>query len=128
MTAEFTDFPNAEAVISILMPAVQKCYALWRPRESGLDESIFLIRFASIMDVAAEVYEQVQQGGNEVDLSFLAEMDVPHVEEIVSLFVLAFEQCRAVWSVVDYDYTTFVNKVMNFMQRIGLKLYQSGQA
>jgi len=128
VTAEFTDFPNAEAVIPILMPAVQKCYALWRPLESGLDESTFLICFASIMDVAAEVYEQVQQGGNEVDLSFLAEMDVPHVEEMVSLFVLAFEQCRAVWFVVDYDYTTFVNKVMNFMQRIGLKLYQSGQA
>jgi len=128
VTVEFADFPNAEAIIPILMPAVQKCYALWKPWESGLDESIFLIRFASIMDAVAEVYEQGRQGGNEVDLSFLAEMDVPYVEEIVSLFVLAFEQCRAIWSVNDYDYTTFVNKVMNYMQRIGLKLYQSGQA
>ena len=33
-----------------------------------------------------------------------------------------------VGSFVDYDYATFVNKVMNFMQRIGLKLYQSGGA
>ena len=118
---EKSTFPDADYVLDMLIPPLQKCFHLWDPLNAGADERAFLTHLADSIDSASRVYSD-----HKSKRDFLAQIDVPYVEPAVPILVAAFEKCRLVWTEADYDHAAFVSMVSRYMSIIGFRMYRNG--
>ena len=118
---EKSAFPDADYVLDMLIPPLQKCYRLWAPWNTGTDEHTFMARLTDSIDSASQVYLD-RQRGRKAELVFIA----PHIEAVIPIFVPAFEKCRLVWTEADYDRAAFVGMVSRYMGIIAFKMYRNG--
>ena len=114
-------FPDADYVLDMLIPPLQKCFHLWDSLNADADESTFLTRLADSIDSASQVYSDYKS-----KLDFLAKTDGPYVEPAIPILVDAFEKCRLVWTEADYDQAAFVSMVSHYMNIIGFRMYRNG--
>ena len=122
---EKSAFPDADYVLDILIPPLQKCYRLWDSLNTGTDERTFMTRLTNSIDSASQVYSD-RQRGSEAELVFLAAADVPHIDAVIPILATAFEKCRLVWMEADYDRAAFVGMVSRYMSIIAFKMYRNG--
>ena len=118
---EKASFPDADYVLDMLIPPLQKCFHLWDPLNADADERAFLTRLADSIDSASRVYSD-----HKSKRDFLAQIDVPYVESAVPILVDAFEKCRLVWTEADYDHAAFVSMVSRYMSIIAFRMYRNG--
>lgn len=122
---EKSAFPDADYVLDMLIPPLQKCFHLWDLLNAGADERAFLTHLAGSIDSASRVYSD-QQRKSESKPGLLAQIDVPYVEPAVSILTVAFRKCRLVWTEADYDHAAFVSMVSRYMSIIGFRMYRNG--
>lgn len=122
---ELSQFPNSASVAASIIPIVQECYMLWKPVDNGVGEQDFTIHIVRAMSSAGQMYINKKRQLT-VDFNVLDEMDIPHIQEAVSLLITAFEKCSSIWESQDYDDMTLVEKTMNFIHMVAIKMYQSG--
>lgn len=114
-------FPDADYVLDMLIPPLQKCFHLWDPLNADADERAFLTRLADSIDSASRVYSD-----HKSKRDFLAQIDVPYVESAIPILADAFKKCRLVWAEADYDHAAFVSMVSRYMSIIAFRMYRNG--
>ncbi len=125
-STELTRFPDAAAALSVFIPAVQTCYTIWNPLETGMDEQTFERHLLRCSSSAVHIY-RTQQPQDDVLRNALEEMDIPQVIEIVATLTAAFEKCRSIWKKDDFDDKEVTDMGLNLIHLIGLKMYRQGQ-
>ena len=118
---EKSAFPDADYVLDMLIPPLQKCFHLWDSLNADADERAFLTRLAGSIDSASQVYSDYKSKRD-----FLAKIDGLYVEPAIPILVDAFEKCHLVWTEADYDHATFVSMVSRYMSIIAFRMYRNG--
>ena len=118
-------FPNADAFLAILIPAVAECYKRWDPVNVRMSWQTFYTYFSRNMDFAPKVY-QTQRQGHEFDFSILDETAVPHIKDTVPILAAAIEQCQRIWTTADASHGTFISVVIHYLYTIANKMYRAG--
>ena len=117
--------PNIRPVLAILIPVAQECYTFLDPTKPSMNERTCMTHFVQSVDCAMQVVQHNHRVGT-VDLNTLStKITIPHIEDTLPLLVTAFEKCRSIWTEAEFDFGSFLGKLMFVMVTIGTKMYPS---